>query len=189
MAASSSSALIPSSSSSLGSSSKYQVFLSFTGEDTRKGFTCHLYKALKDAGIDAFMDDEEIEVGEKFSERILKAIEESRYYVVILSQGYADSKWCLRELVAMESVAMSPQHEKVIIPVFYYVEPSDVRHQRNTFENAFKKHEVLYDPTDVKEWRQAMTKVGERQGHVINHESNKKEVELIQEIVEGIGVT
>ncbi|XP_031486913.1 disease resistance protein L6-like [Nymphaea colorata] len=121
------------------------------------------------------MDDEEIEVGEKFGERLFKAIDESRYHVVILSKGYVDSKWCLKELAAMvvhmmESTSRPSQHKKEIIPVFYYVEPSDVRHQRGPFEQSFKDHEVLYNPTDVEEWRQAMNKIGERQGPVIKDE-------------------
>ncbi|KAI5570219.1 hypothetical protein BDE02_11G012300 [Populus trichocarpa] len=39
---------------------KYQVFLSFRGEDTRKNFTDHLYTALVQAGIHTFRDDNEI---------------------------------------------------------------------------------------------------------------------------------
>ncbi|BBN69706.1 Disease resistance protein TIR-NBS-LRR class family [Prunus dulcis] len=53
-----------SSSSSSSKRWKYQVFLSFRGEDTRKGFTGHLHAALSDAGISAFLDDNELERAE-----------------------------------------------------------------------------------------------------------------------------
>nr|XP_034892105.1 disease resistance protein RPV1-like [Populus alba] len=46
--------------SSRFSNCKYQVFLSFRGEDTRKNFTDHLYWALVQAGFHTFRDDEEI---------------------------------------------------------------------------------------------------------------------------------
>ncbi|XP_070668523.1 TMV resistance protein N-like [Malus domestica] len=35
---------------------KYNVYLSFQGEDTRKNFTDHLYFTLKDARVNVFTD-------------------------------------------------------------------------------------------------------------------------------------
>ncbi|MED6140840.1 hypothetical protein PIB30_097289 [Stylosanthes scabra] len=40
---------------------KYDVFISFRGEDTRYGFTGNLYKALCDKGIHTFFDDDELQ--------------------------------------------------------------------------------------------------------------------------------
>ncbi|KAK5844547.1 hypothetical protein PVK06_000687 [Gossypium arboreum] len=40
---------------------KYDVFLSFRGEDTRQNFTDHLYAAFKRRGIITFRDDEKLE--------------------------------------------------------------------------------------------------------------------------------
>jgi hypothetical protein len=37
---------------------KYDVFLSFRGEDTRNGFTSHLNGILRHKGITTFIDDE-----------------------------------------------------------------------------------------------------------------------------------
>ncbi|XP_040363857.1 TMV resistance protein N isoform X2 [Rosa chinensis] len=42
---------------------KYDVFLSFRGEDTRKAFTDHLYAALEHQGIITFRDDPELQKG------------------------------------------------------------------------------------------------------------------------------
>ncbi|CAL2247698.1 unnamed protein product [Prunus armeniaca] len=64
-------------SSSPSSSSKrwkYQVFLSFRGEDTRKGFTGHLHAALSDDGIRAFLDDKELERAEFIKNQLEQAI-------------------------------------------------------------------------------------------------------------------
>ncbi|KAM7490976.1 hypothetical protein LguiA_033897 [Lonicera macranthoides] len=43
---------------------KYDVFLSFRGQDTRKTFADHLYTALINAGIRTFRDDDELQKGE-----------------------------------------------------------------------------------------------------------------------------
>ncbi|CAN6564089.1 unnamed protein product [Malus baccata var. baccata] len=68
-------------SSSSSSKSKlwnYDVFLSFRGEDTRKGFTDHLRAALKDRGYQTFMGDNDLKRGKEMKEERLLAIEESR---------------------------------------------------------------------------------------------------------------
>ena len=87
-----------SSSSSTRSRWTYEVFLSFRGSDTRKNFTDHLYAALNQKGIFTFRDDEKLERGTFIAPELLRAIEESRFAVVIISQDYASSRWCLVEL-------------------------------------------------------------------------------------------
>ena len=87
------------SSSFFASQAKYDVFLSFRGEDTRRIFTCHLYNALRRKNINTFIDDEAIERGDKLSTTLLAAIEEAKLSIVILSENYASSRWCLDELV------------------------------------------------------------------------------------------
>ena len=72
-------------SSSSTPSWKYDVFLSFRGEDTRNNFMDHLYKALNDKGIVTFRDEEKLERGKSISPELFKAIEESRFAIVILS--------------------------------------------------------------------------------------------------------
>ena len=85
--------LSPSSSSSSTLQWKYDVFLSFRGVDTRNGFTSHLYAALEEKGIHTFKDDKELEAGKSISSELLKAIEESKFAIVILSEDYASSTW------------------------------------------------------------------------------------------------
>lgn len=78
---------------------KYDVFLSFRGEDTRTSFTDHLYATLNQRGIVAFRDDRSLQRGKEIAPELLKAIEDSRLSIVILSRNYASSTWCLDELV------------------------------------------------------------------------------------------
>ena len=79
----------------------YDVFLSFRGGDTRHGFTGNLYKALCNRGIHTFIDDEELQSGEEITPALQKSIEESRIAIVVLSQNYASSSFCLDELVVI----------------------------------------------------------------------------------------
>ena len=149
----------PSSSSSSSSSTgqwKYDVFINFRGKDTRNTFADLLYDAFKREGIIAFKDNEKLEKGKTISPELSNAIEKSRYAIVIFSKNYASSTWCLNELVKI----VQCEKEK-IWPVFYDVEPSDVRKQEGTFEHDFIKHEKNFNEDRVKMWRVALSKVGE----------------------------
>ena len=150
----------PSSSSTL--SWKYEVFLSFRGKDTRNSFTDHLNTALVQKGIFTFRDDEELERGEPISKELPKAIEESRVAIVILSSGYASSTWCLDELAKI--VECKKEIKQIVLPVFHYVRPSDVRDQTGPFQEDFAKHEADNDAEQVKKWRDAFTEVASLSG-------------------------
>ncbi|GLT68983.1 hypothetical protein SLA2020_411710 [Shorea laevis] len=117
---------------------RYDAFLSFYGEDTRKNFTDHLYAALKQRGINAFRDDEKLERGKYVSEELLKAIQESMYAIVVISANYASSRWCLIELAKI--VECMRDTELTVLPIFYHVNPSDVRNQTGLLQKAFAKH-------------------------------------------------
>ncbi|PON33711.1 TIR domain containing protein [Parasponia andersonii] len=67
----------PSSSSNLNLSKKYDVFLNFRGEDTRKHFMGHLKVALYEKRIETFIDDE-LERGRYISSQLFEAIEDSK---------------------------------------------------------------------------------------------------------------
>ncbi|KAL6123303.1 hypothetical protein ACLB2K_075825 [Fragaria x ananassa] len=69
---------------------KYDVFLSFRGEDTRKILVGHLYRALQQKTINTFIDSEELSKGNNISE-LVTAIEDSKISIVVLSQNYASS--------------------------------------------------------------------------------------------------
>ncbi|CAN6697449.1 unnamed protein product [Malus baccata var. baccata] len=95
---------------------KYDVFLNFRGEDTRKTFIGHLYKALVQNSINTFIDAEELRKGNGLSQ-LLTAISDSRLSVVVFSQNYASSTWCLKELVQI--LQCMDQKKQIVIPIFY----------------------------------------------------------------------
>lgn len=157
-----------SSSSSYYSSStrgrKYDAFLSFRGEESRHGFTDHLYEELRRKRIHVFRDDEKLQRGEVVALEIMKAIEESQYAIVVLSEKFADSKWCLDELAKI--VECRKKRGLSIFPVFDHVDPSDVHNQKGPFETVFAKHETDDSVTIEKKqkWMDALRDVSNISG-------------------------
>ncbi|KAI9072659.1 hypothetical protein K1719_045379 [Acacia pycnantha] len=80
-----------------------------------------------------------LERGDEISIGLKEAIEKSRIALVIFSKDYASSRWCLEELVKI----MECKRDKnlIVIPIFYNVDPSHVRHQEGSYANAFAQHE------------------------------------------------
>ena len=147
----------------------YDVFLSFRGEDTRNNFAGHLYTALNNKGIHTFKDNEKLQRGTTIKFELLKAIEESRFAVVILSKDYASSSWCLIELAKV--VECMKKTGLTVLPIFHEVDPSDVRHLKGVFEEAFAEHSVHNkDKIDeVNNWRDALVKVANIAGWDLRH--------------------
>ncbi|XP_021908835.1 TMV resistance protein N-like [Carica papaya] len=164
----------------------YHVFLSFRGEDTRHKFTDHLYTALMQAGIHTFKDDNGIERGEDIEAELQTAIQKSKISIVMLSKNYASSQWCLDELVTIMERRRSSTSEHFVIPVFHYVDPSEVRKQKRNFADAFAKHEECFkeDMEKVKRWRAALREVADLGGMVLLQ--NRSESQFIQKIVEQV---
>ena len=153
--ASSSTTQKPSSSSSAPSPKLYfDVFLSFRGEDTWYGFTDHLFVSLEGKGIHTFRDDK-LERGEEIGQEFLGTIEGSRFSIIVFSEGYTNSKWCLEELTKI--IECRKERGQTNLPVFYHVDPSHVPKQTGSFGKGFAKHETTVDEEKVGRWRAAMT--------------------------------
>ncbi|XP_022722640.1 TMV resistance protein N-like [Durio zibethinus] len=172
--------------SSSGFKWNHDVFLSFRGEDTRKNFTDHLYAALVRDGVVTFRDDDELPRGKDISSELLKAIEESKLSIVVFSKNYASSRWCLDELVKI--IECKNTTGQIVIPVFYDVDPSDVRKQIGSYEEAFAKHEERFkDKMErIKKWREALTEAGNLSGWDLRNVTNGYESRFIQEIVKDV---
>ncbi|XP_048430324.1 disease resistance protein RPV1-like isoform X2 [Pyrus x bretschneideri] len=163
----------------------YHAFLSFRGQDTRKGFTDHLYRALEQAGIHTFRDDDEIKRGEKIESVLEKAIQESQVSIIVFSKDYASSRWCLNELLKIVE-RRNADRRHVVLPIFYDVDPSDVRKQSGSFAEAFARHEKRFSTEEmdkVELWRRALRDVASLGGMVLG---DRYEGQFIQDIVEEI---
>nr|AXU93613.1 RPP4/RPP5-like protein [Arabidopsis thaliana] len=151
------------SSSSSPSSRRYDVFPSFSGVDVRKTFLSHLIEALDRRSINTFMDHGIVRSC-IIADELISAIREARISIVIFSENYASSTWCLNELVEIHKCHKDKDLDQMVIPVFYGVDPSHVRKQIGGFGDVFKK--TCEDkPEDQKQrWVKALTDISNLAG-------------------------
>ncbi|XP_065871890.1 uncharacterized protein [Euphorbia lathyris] len=161
------------SSCSLTSQWNYDAFISFRGTDVRDGFLSHLFHALCQKQIATFKD-EDLERGEEISPALLRVIEESHVALVIFSENYANSPWCLDELVKI--VDCKKRMGQIVVPIFYRVNPSHIQELTGNLEEAFKGK--------MESWRNALRETAEVAG--FDSQMVKPESKLINEIVEHV---
>ncbi|KAL6311182.1 hypothetical protein AAG906_025771 [Vitis piasezkii] len=111
-----------------------------------------LHRALCQRGVNTVIDDQ-LGRGQEISPALVKAVEESRFSIIIFSENYASSTWCLEELVKIIDCTKVMGH--AALPVFYNLDPSHVRKQTGCFAQAFAKHE---------EWREALNEAAKISG-------------------------
>ena len=142
----------------------YDVFVTFRGEDTRNNFTDFLFDAFETKGILVFRDDTILQKGKSIGPELLRAIKGSQVFVAVFSRNYASSTWCLQELEKIcECIEGSKKH---VLPIFYDVDPSEVRKQSGIYYEAFVKHEQRFhqDSQMVSRWRETLKLVGSISG-------------------------
>ncbi|KAJ7970166.1 Disease resistance-like protein [Quillaja saponaria] len=115
----------------------------------------------------SFRDDEKLQRGEEISPALFKAIEESRICIVVFSENYATSTWCLDELVKI--LECKQTKGQFVHPVFYKVDPSDIRKQKSCVGGALALLEKRFDMEKVQKWRLALQELANLSGsHVKN---------------------
>ncbi|KAK4259272.1 hypothetical protein QN277_005620 [Acacia crassicarpa] len=162
---------------------KYDIFLSFRGEDTRNTFSSYLYEELCRANIHTFMDHK-LHKGDNILPILLKTIKESEISLIIFSKDYASSTWCLDELVHI--MKCKDQYGRTVIPIFYNVNPSNVRKQNGSFGDGFAKLKQRFKHSQerVQEWKNALRRSTNLSGW--NSKKIRPEPKLIKMIVEDI---
>ncbi|AES76435.1 TMV resistance protein N [Medicago truncatula] len=109
-------------------STTYDVFLSFQGHDTCKGFAGDLCKVLSKGRISTFMCDEELFKGDEIPPVLYKVIHESRIAIIVFTANYASSSFWLEVLGHI----VENKSYGLILPVFYDVDPFHVLNQSGT---------------------------------------------------------
>ncbi|KAG5050616.1 hypothetical protein GYH30_002795 [Glycine max] len=169
-----------SSSTSNTTPQKHEVFVSFRTEDTGKTFTSHLSGALERVDIKTYVDNNNLERGEEIPTTLVRAIEEAKLSIIVFSKNYAASKWCLDELLKILECGRAKR--QIIVPVFYDIDPSDVRSQRGTYAEAFAKHERNFnEKKKVLEWKNGLVEAANYAGW--DCKVNRTEFEIVEEIV------
>ncbi|KAF3449625.1 hypothetical protein FNV43_RR10356 [Rhamnella rubrinervis] len=170
----------------------FDVFLSFRGEDIRNDFTGRLSLALRKIGLfNIFKDDYALDEGKDIGPELMKAIEDSNCAVVVLSENYATSSLCLKELAKIvECMGDSGR----IRTIFYHVNPSHVRYMISTDveeqkQSSFWKtlEEHAKNPShskDLESWKNAFVKVANQSGHPV--EPHTDEASFIEKFVADI---
>ncbi|KAH0857372.1 hypothetical protein HID58_085633, partial [Brassica napus] len=155
---------------------RYNVFLSFHGPDVRSSYLSHLRKQFERNGIITF-NDQEIERSQTIKPELTRAIQESRISIVVLSQNYASSSWCLNEL---EEILDCKETGQIVMTVFYKVNPSDVRKQIGGFGKVFKKTCQRKTETEIQSLTKALTHVANIEGeHSLNWVNEADMIEKI----------
>ncbi|KAE9613785.1 hypothetical protein Lal_00016388 [Lupinus albus] len=165
---------------------KYDVFISFRGEDTRGNFVSHLLSSLERQKRTHVYIDYMLQLGSEISEELFKAIEDAEISIVVFSENYSSSRWCLDELVKIMECKREKEHYYVI-PVFYHVTPTQVRNQTESYKIAFEQHAGKPENgTDkLNKWREALVQAANLAGkHVCKQ--NGDEAKLLEEIVEDV---
>ncbi|MCI03910.1 TMV resistance protein N-like, partial [Trifolium medium] len=142
----------------------YDVFLNFRGVDTRNSFTGNLYNSLHQRGIHTFIDDEQIQKGDEITPTLLQAIKQSKIFIAIFSDDYASSTFCLTELVTILECSKLPG--RLFFPIFYDVEPTQIRKLTGAYAEAFANHDKRFgDEKDkVQRWRDALHQAADVSG-------------------------
>ncbi|XP_057751336.1 disease resistance protein RUN1-like [Arachis stenosperma] len=159
---------------------KYDVFVSFRGEDVRNTFADHLFAAFRKNGIVAFRDDRNLMQGQHISTELVQAIEGSQVLIVIFSKNYATSSWCLQELAKMLDCSNTIT-EPNLLPIFYDVSPSEVRKQTGDYGKALAEHEERFKDNSkmVQQWRESLLQVSNLSGWDIQNKQENGEIEKI----------
>lgn len=148
----------------------WAVFLNFHGKDTRETFIKALYAALVQAGIRTFRDDTSLEIGDEITAGLHIAISNSQKFVVVLSENYARSAWCLNELV---DILNRRGKGHLIFPVFYYIHPSAVRYQNGSIGEALEGHKKYYSVKLIDIWKSALYAISMISGYHLKEDANK----------------
>ncbi|XP_008223326.1 PREDICTED: probable disease resistance protein RPP1 [Prunus mume] len=166
---------------------KYDVFISFRGDETRDSFTSHLHKALLRKNIETYVDDK-LEKGDDIGPALLEAIGRSKIALVIFSKDYSSSTWCLKELVHI--LRCKKNHGKIVIPIFYRVDPSDVRKQKGTYalegHQLKKRFKGIGDEDEVANWRAALEEAANMSGFHYSSKTGRTEADVVEQVVQDV---
>ncbi|XP_056848768.1 probable disease resistance protein RPP1 [Raphanus sativus] len=140
----------------------HHVFPSFHGADVRNKFLSHVVKELRSKGIDLFIDND-IERSKSIGPELIEAIKGSRIAIVLLSKNYASSTWCLNELA--EIIKCRERFGQTVMPLFYELDPTDVKKQTGDFGKVFKKTCKGKTKEEIRRWQHALTEVAQIAGY------------------------
>ncbi|XP_054811455.1 disease resistance protein Roq1-like [Prosopis cineraria] len=105
--------------------------------------------------------------------------------ICVFSKGYASSTFCLNELVKIHQCIK--ENGRLVWPIFYHVDPSEVRHQKGNYEQALTMHKqnLKANEEKVQSWKLALREVANISGTHLTP-GHGYEYEIIEGIVKEI---
>ncbi|KAL1222981.1 Disease resistance-like protein CSA1 [Cardamine amara subsp. amara] len=157
----------------------WQVFINFRGEELRSNFISHLEGALSLAEIKYYIDTKEVPSEDLTV--LFTRIEQSEIALSIFSIKYAESRWCLDELVKITEQVNKGKLR--FIPVFFNVTPEEVREQKGEFGLKLYGEGKRRRP-NIPDWENALQSVPSKIG--LNMKNFRNERELVDKIVDSV---
>ncbi|KAL1212262.1 Vesicle-associated protein 1-4 [Cardamine amara subsp. amara] len=158
-----------------------QVFINFRGDQLRNNFIGYLVDALQRSEINVFIDNHE-QRGEELN-NLFKRIEDSGIAIVVFSSRYTESRWCLDELVKIKERV----HQGLlkVLPVYYKVNPTNVKRLKGEFGDHFRDKEYMYGSEEprIKRWKEAIVFVSHRFALVYDEKSSTLEIDFLATII------
>jgi len=111
----------------------YDVLINFSGEDIQRKFVSHLDSVLSSVGFTTFLHHQNAVESTDLEPPILNLC---RVAIVVFTKTYSESAWCLHQL--QQIIQWHQTYCRQVLPVYYEIEPSDVRLQKGDFGKAFK---------------------------------------------------
>ncbi|KOM58394.1 hypothetical protein LR48_Vigan11g142800 [Vigna angularis] len=163
---------------------KYDVLINFNGEDIHRKFVSHLNSVLSTVGLTTFLHHHNAVKSTHIQEPILSRC---RVAIVVFTQTYSQSAWCLNQL--QQIIKWHETYCRHVLPVYYEIQPSDVRLQKGDFGKALKataqqtfSGEELED--GMSRWSHALTKAANFFGW--DESNHRSDAELVDKIVKSV---
>ncbi|XP_027905505.1 TMV resistance protein N-like [Vigna unguiculata] len=173
----------------IGSSSSkpprnYDVLINFNGEDIRRKFVSHLDSAFSSVGLTTFLHHQNAVESMHVQQPILNLC---RVVIVVFTKTYSQSAWCLHQL--QQIIAWHESYCRHVLPVYYEIQPSDVRLQKGDFGKAFKETaQQTFSAQQLEDgmsrWSHALTKVASLFGW--DESNHRSDAELVDKIVKSV---
>ncbi|XP_027907799.1 TMV resistance protein N-like [Vigna unguiculata] len=162
----------------------YDVLINFNGEDIHRKFVSHLDSVLSAAGLTTFLHHQNAVNDMDIQQPILNLC---RVAIVVFTKTYSQSAWCLHQL--HQIIEWHQTYSRHVLPVYYELQPSDVRLQKGDFGKTLKATaQQSFSAQQLKHgmsrWKHALSKTADFFGW---DESNyRSDAEVADKIVKSV---
>ncbi|XP_047179764.1 disease resistance protein RUN1-like, partial [Vigna umbellata] len=162
----------------------YDVLINFNGEDIHRNFVSHLNSVLSTVGLTTFLHHHNAVNSTHIQEPILSRC---RVAIVVFTQTYSQSAWCLHQL--LQIIKWHETYCRHVLPVYYEIQPSDVRLQKGDFGKALKATaQQTFSGQELEDgmsrWSHALTKAANFFGW--DESNHRSDAELVEKIVKSV---